>query len=387
MRALTGTLTMVSLPDSTCSSERAGRRGPASGLRCLALALMLATGLTPAAAQSPAPTPETVASVLMYHRVGNADHPSTNVTRAQFRAHLDYLEAEDFNVVPLARVVQALERNQPLPPRTVAITFDDGYYSVGATAHPMLEARDWPYTVFVNTAPVNAGQAGHMSWDRMRELAADGVRFANHSRSHTPLFHRRDGETRPRWRDRVRGDLMDAQASLRDELGEAVHQSPPLLAYPYGEYSLELMDQVAELGFVAFGQQSGAIGLHSNSLALPRYSFNERYAELERFRVKVHSRALPVIEQAPLDPVRSSRAAPALAITLAPTPDLRAGQLACYYRGERLTPDWLEADQRFEVQGEAPIPVGRTRYNCTAPDGEGRYFWFSQLWVYGDGGT
>ena len=149
-------------------------------LRCLALALMLVSGLGPAVAQSPAPTPETVASVLMYHRVGNADHPSTNVTEAQFRAHLDYLETEGFNVVPLARVVEALEANRPLPPRTVAITFDDGYRSVGETAHPMLEARGFPYTVFVNTEPVNAGQAGHMSWERMRGLAAQGVRFANH---------------------------------------------------------------------------------------------------------------------------------------------------------------------------------------------------------------
>jgi peptidoglycan/xylan/chitin deacetylase (PgdA/CDA1 family) len=378
---------MASSLDSICSSERAARRWPVGRLRCVALALMLVSGLGPAAAQSPAPTPETVASVLMYHRVGNADHPSTNVTEAQFRAHLDYLETEGFNVVPLARVVEALEANRPLPPRTVAITFDDGYRSVGETAHPMLEARGFPYTVFVNTEPVNAGQAGHMSWERMRGLAAQGVRFANHSRSHAALFHRRDGETRPRWRDRVRTDLLDARASLRDELGDAVHQSPPLLAYPYGEYSLELMDEVAELGFVAFGQQSGAIGIHSNSLALPRHSFNERYAAMDRFRVKVRSRALPVIEQAPLDPVRGSRTAPGLSLTLAPTPDLRAGQLACYYRGERLTPEWLEADRRFEVQGKAPIPVGRTRYNCTAPDGEGRYFWFSQLWVHGDGGT
>jgi len=377
----------VSLPDSICSSEAVAGRWPARRLACLALALMLAAGLAPAAAQSLAPTPQTVASVLMYHRVGNADHPSTNVTEAQFRAHLDYLETEGFNVVPLARVVEALEGDQPLPPRTVAITFDDGYRSVGEVAHPLLEARGWPYTVFVNTAPVNAGQAGHMSWERMRELAADGVRFANHSRSHAPLFHRPEGETRPRWRDRVRADLMDARVSLRDELGEAVHQSPPLLAYPYGEYSPALMSEVAELGFVAFGQQSGAIGVHANSLALPRHSFNQRYAEMDRFRVKVHSRALPVIEQAPLDPVRRDRAAPALSLTLAPSPDLQAGQLACYYRGERLLPQWDESGERFSVQGEAPVPVGRSRYNCTAPDGQGRYFWFSQLWVHGEGGT
>ena len=378
---------MASLPVSTSGSNRPRRRVGAGLMASLALAVCAITAPVTVGADQPPPAPETVASVLMYHRVGNPDHPTTNVTTAQFRAHLDYLQANDFEVVPLVRVVEATELGESLPPRTVAITFDDGYRSVGDTAHALLTERGWPYTVFVNTEPVDAGMASHMGWDRMRELAADGVRFGNHSRSHNPLFFRREGETRPRWRERIRADLTTAQARLREELGDAVHQSPPLLAYPYGEYSLELMDQVAELGFVAFGQQSGAIGLHANSLALPRFSFNERYGDLDGFGNKVHSRAMPVTDQTPLDPVRVDRAAPRLSLTLAPSTDLRTGQLACYYQGERLAPERQGDDRRFAVQGEAELPIGRSRYNCTAPDADGRFFWFSQLWVVGDGGT
>lgn len=380
---------MASLPASISSSDRPRRRGARAAIASLALALMVCASAAPAVAETdqPPPAPETVASVLTYHRVGNSDHPTTNVTTAQFKAHLDYLQANDFEIVPLARVIEAMELGEPLPPRTVAITFDDGYQSVGRTAHALLTERGWPYTVFVNTAPVEAGMKGYMSWDRMRGLAADGVRFGNHSRSHNPLFFRREGESRPQWRDRIRADLTAAQTRLREELGEAVHQSPPLLAYPYGEYSLALMDTVADLGFVAFGQQSGAIGLHASSLALPRFSFNERYGDVDGFAVKVHSRALPVTDQSPLNPVRDDREAPRLSLTLAPATDLRIDQLACYYQGERLTPQRLEADRRFAVQGEAELPMGRSRYNCTAPDADGRYYWFSQLWVVGDGGT
>ncbi|RZU99686.1 polysaccharide deacetylase [Spiribacter vilamensis] len=379
---------MASLPVSTCSSDRPRRRAGTRLTALLALVVGVAGAPAPAlAADPPAAAPETVASVLMYHRVGNSDHPATNITTAQFRAHLDYLQANDFEVVPLARVVEAMELGESLPPRTVAITFDDGYRSVGDTAHGLLTERGWPYTVFVNTGPVDAGMAGHMDWDRMRELAADGVRFGNHSQSHNALFFRREGETRPQWRNRIRADLTAAQARLREELGDAVHQSPPLLAYPYGEYSLELMDQVAELGFVAFGQQSGAIGLHANYLALPRFSFNERYSDLDGFAVKVRSRAMPVTAQTPLDPVRMERAAPRLSLALAPNTDMRTSQMACYYEGERLTPEQQGADGRFVVKGEADLPVGRSRYNCTAPDADGRFFWFSQLWVVGDGGT
>ena len=55
--------------------------------------------------------------------------------------------------VPLQELVDALRAGQPLPDRTAAITFDDGYISIYDTAWPLLRARGWPFTVFVNTEP------------------------------------------------------------------------------------------------------------------------------------------------------------------------------------------------------------------------------------------
>ena len=372
---------------STSTSDRWGR-----WLAAVMAVLLAAAALVPAVraqdeAGEQSDAPETLASVLMYHRVGNPDYPGTSVTREQFGAHLDYLEDNDFNIVSLGAVVEALQTRQPLPDRTVAITFDDAYASVHEVAHPMLAARDLPYTVFVSTEAVDAGYEGYLDWDQLREMAVDGARFGNHSRSHDPLFVRDDDETRPQWRARIEDDLTAARQRLTEELAGALYQSPPLLAYPYGEYSLELMDLAAEMRFVAFGQQSGAIGIHSNSLALPRYAMNERFAGLEGFALKVNSRALPVLDQQPLDPVREAAEAPRLTLTLAPLPAATTAQLACYYEGERLLPEWREDEVRFAVRGETDLPVGRSRYNCTAPDGSGRYYWFSHLWIFGRGGT
>ncbi len=349
------------------------------GLALLVLAVLLAwPALTVA-------TPQGV--VLMYHRVGDSEHPSTNVTVEQFRAHLDYLAEQDFNILPLERVVDALRTREPLPPRSIAITFDDGYSSVGEMAHPLLAERGWPYTVFINTGPIDSGYSGYLDWDALRAMATEGARFGNHSESHAPLFERRDNETRPQWRDRVRDDLMRAQQRLVEELGDAAHQSPPLLAYPFGEYNIELMDLAAELGYVAFGQQSGALGPHANTLALPRYAMNERFAEMQGFAVKVGSHALPVVAQSPLDPVREDRRAPRLELTLADDAAVTAAQVTCFYGGEVLTPQALASERQFAVQGEADLPRGRSRYNCTAPHPEGGFFWFSQLWIYGPGGS
>jgi len=352
-----------------------------ASLIALLLALLAGPGLAAASPQGPAH-----AVVLMYHHVGEGGQPSTRVTTDQFTAHLEQIEAEGYTVVPLADVVAALAGGPALPDKAVAITFDDGYRSVGEIAHPLLAERDWPYTVFVNTAPVDDGYGQYLEWPQMRAMAQAGATFANHSTSHAPLFVREDDEDQAAWAQRIREDLDHAQRRLVDALGEAALTDPPLLAYPYGEYDRDLMRLVDEMGYIAFGQQSGAIGETSRRQALPRFSLNERYGEAEAFALRLNTRALPVAEQSPVSPVRESADPPQLTITLAED-DLSTERLGCFYGSERMSVEWREPGRQFAVQGEAPLPVGRSRYNCTLPNGEGGYYWFSQLWVHAEAGT
>lgn len=318
------------------------------------------------------------ATVLVYHRVGESAHPSTNVTEAQFEAHLAYLADNDYTVVPLGEIVAWLEDEAALPRRAVAITFDDAYVSVDEAAHDRLRERGWPYTVFVNSEPVDREFGGYLTWSRMREMAAEGARFANHTHTHAPMQVLSE--------DEVLDDVQTAQTRLLAELGDAVYNAPPLLAYPYGEYNLDVMRQVEALGYVAFGQQSGVIGLLSDRRALPRFAMNERFAEMEGFALKVRASPMPIAAWQPVDPVRDSAEAPALVVTLAEA-DLPVHGLACFYGSERLDPEWIEPGRQFVVQGEADLPVGRSRYNCTMPVGDGRFWWFTQLWVYGAAGS
>jgi peptidoglycan/xylan/chitin deacetylase (PgdA/CDA1 family) len=53
------------------------------------------------------------------------------------------------NVVPLADALAALGRGDPLPPRAVALTFDDGYRDQLHLAVPMLERLGLPATFFL----------------------------------------------------------------------------------------------------------------------------------------------------------------------------------------------------------------------------------------------
>lgn len=328
------------------------------------------------------------AVVMMYHHFGESRYPSTNIRLQQFDAQLEWLARHDYRVWPLQRVVDYLRQQRPLPDRTIALAVDDAYLSVYTEAWPRLKKRDWPFTVFVSTDYIDRQLPAYMSWQQMRELQAAGVTFANHSASHDSLVQHLPGESPASWQQRVRKDILKAQQRLEQELGTPLQ----LFAYPYGEYSGELARLVRELGFVAFGQQSGALDIHSDLRALPRYPMAEEFAAIDDFIVKAKSLALPVQDTVPWEPLTRERR-PRLTVTLRPDGDVQISQLQCFVSGQgRVAIDWLDARRRqFRIRAATPLPAGRSRYNCTAPSvaQPQRFYWFSHPWitVSGEGQT
>jgi hypothetical protein len=174
---------------------------------------------------------------------------------------------------------------------------------------------------------------------------------------------------------------------LAAEIGRPVD----LLAYPYGEYDAGLQEIVRDLGWAAFGQQSGAMGALSDLTALPRFPMAGAFAAMENFPVKASCLPLPVLEAQSAGPLLPAgvgvvKPRPALRLKLAPG-DYRAAQLAAYASGQgRADLTWIDEEARvLEVRATEPLPTGRSRYNITAPATDGRrYYWYSYTWIVGD---
>lgn len=318
------------------------------------------------------------AVAFVYHQFGRDDVPQTSVPLAAFEAQLSFLAENNFTVLPLSEIVSRFQNRQEVPPDTVAITIDDAYATIYEHAYPRLRKLGWPFTVFVSTDSVDENSKLLMSWDQMREMANHGAEFANHSASHGYLA-RTDSEPMKAWEVRVRNDIVRAQTRLREELGTTLS----LFAYPYGEYSEALVEIVDDLKLIGVGQQSGAFSSNSDFRLLPRFAINETYSSIEQFAVKARALSMPVRRSIPFDPVITGNTIPTLEIQLEGVIEDWRG-LKCFISGQDSPAIiWInEAPPTFRVSALKPLPLGRSRFNCTAPsDKQGRYFWFSQLWL------
>lgn len=93
-------------------------------------------------------------AILCYHGVSLRDEHGWNaglyIPEATFRDRMRYLRESGFEVLPLAVGIRRLYAND-LPPRSVCITFDDGFYDFYHHAFPILKEHNFPATVYLTT--------------------------------------------------------------------------------------------------------------------------------------------------------------------------------------------------------------------------------------------
>lgn len=320
------------------------------------------------------------AVVLMYHHIDASAPAATSVTPAQFEQHLARLEAEGFEVVRLDALLEAVRAGADPRRKLVAITFDDAYRSIYEAGLPALERRGWQGAVFINTGGVT-GTGLAMSEAMVADIHRRGHLVLNHSHGHPHMVRRQSGESEQDWLARIQRDIEQAQAQLETWTGDKVL---PILAWPYGEQTAPLRRLAREMGFTAFGQHTGAMDADSDWQNLPRVAVNRHYAEWRTLREKLLTLPFPLRATLPADG-ETREARPELTLVL--NGDWRQRGVQCYIGNQVLRPTVRFSDgvSELRVRSEREIPVGRSRYNCTAAGGGGRWHWLSWVWMRRDG--
>ena len=312
--------------------------------------------------------------VLLYHRVSDQGPASTRVTPERFARHLDLIEQNGYRVVPLESLLSGVYQGDELPPKPVAITFDDAYRSVGEVAYPILRSRRMPFSVFVATDVIDAGAESMLTWPQMREMAGDGLAtFGAHSLSHAHL-ESLDMSAR-------RAEIEGSHERVRGQLGNA---ALAVFAYPFGEYSLGTESIVRDLGVYALTQQSGAVGSASPQTRIPRFPMYMGGDSDERLLTALRSRPMTALDELEQSVVLTEPSSlPASWVFRPNSAAATAESVQCFSAsGTPLTASMVEDGLSVVLPTFKP---GRNKVNCTAPSGDsGSFYWYSRLWIYAD---
>lgn len=322
------------------------------------------------------------AVILQYHHVSDKTPESTSITPQQFAVHLQYLYDKKFTVVPLSALVDAIKKQQVLPDKTVAITFDDAYLDNFTYAKPLLDKFNFPYTIFVNPGIINRNEnkkkSQYLSWQQLKILAKEGVIIANHGLEHDSLLRIPKGMSQLQWHNKQTSLLLEAEAVIKQKTG----QSWRYFAYPYGEYDVAVQKWVKANDFVAFSQQSGAVSLATDLTSIPRFPASKPYDKISGLRDKLNSLAFTIkLEGEHAKTTFISEQVKDVTFTVEAS-DFYKSSLNCYVSGLGKQKITWQGDQRFTLNFSQDLPIGRVRANCTAAsiDNPGRYYWYSKPW-------
>lgn len=173
------------------------------------------------------------AVILTYHSVSKG-HSPLKISPALFADQMEWL-SRNTSVLPLPDLVEALERGAPLPQRSVALTFDDGFMDFYVEAAPILRKFRLHGTIFLPTSycertnawpgqPKWVEEQPLLTWRQIRELADQGFGFGSHSATHAALT------------DLDATDLESELITSRREIETRINRPVEYFAYPYGRW-------------------------------------------------------------------------------------------------------------------------------------------------------
>ena len=183
--------------------------------------------------------------LLAYHAVGTWSK-ALAIPERVLRAQLALLRRRGY-VGLTAAEAERRRQDGTLPPRTVVITFDDGFRSV-LRARPILDEVGFPATVFAVTSFVESGEPlrwpgleraeESLGWSELELLREAGWEVGSHTATHPLLLDLDDAD--------LERELGDSRALLEKRLGSCV-----TLAYPYGRADERTAAAAGRAGYLA----------------------------------------------------------------------------------------------------------------------------------------
>jgi biofilm PGA synthesis lipoprotein PgaB len=243
-----------------------------------ALGAALNVGIAVARQTSPSGLPQVApaarrpyVAVLVWHDVLPRKQVWFDTTLETFKAQLAAIKAGGFTVVSLQALADHLIKGAPLPPKPLAITFDDNNRGLYRYAFPLLKRYGYPATLFVHTDYVGVPTSKeHCNWEELGEMTRSGLITVQSLTASHPADIRLLSDAA------ISKELRDSRAAIEKHFGKPVYA----FVYPEDNYDLRAARLVAQAGYqLAFTEDWGNAGASPNLLMIHRYSILKRFAQ------------------------------------------------------------------------------------------------------------
>jgi peptidoglycan/xylan/chitin deacetylase (PgdA/CDA1 family) len=206
--------------------------------------------------------------ILTYHSIDDSGSV-ISVSPEKFRAQMYHLRDKNFNVIPLKDIVLCLDKKISLPPRSVAITFDDGFKNFYDIAYPVLKNLGLTATVFLvpghcgknnkwQSQPEGIPVLDLLEWNQVKEMADNGIDFGAHTMNHFDLLSLS--------LEQARGEIINSKLIIEKNIEKSIQ----FFAYPYGRLNDEIKTVIQDVFLGACSVKLDFVNKNSDLYALPR---------------------------------------------------------------------------------------------------------------------
>ena len=200
--------------------------------------------------------------VIMYHAVIDDETQQGKyvITPEELESDFRWLKEAGYTPVLSSDLIAYCDGETVLPEKPILLTFDDGYYNNYLYAFSLAQRYRMKFIlspigkytdVYTKTPDLNPYYA-HCTWDMLREMHSSGlVEIGNHSYDLHSTENgvlgtkRRASETEEAYAERLREDVLLAQACFERELG----CRPTVFTYPFGAVSEGEPALIRDMGF------------------------------------------------------------------------------------------------------------------------------------------
>ena len=181
-----------------------------------------------------------VVPIAMYHSVNPVMRQEIKlliVSPETFERQMRFLKSHHYNVLPLESLATLIKNKKKILPKTIALTFDDGYKDNYIYAFPILKKYHLPVTIFIITDEI--GRADRLSWDEIKTMQDSGIiTFGSHTLGPEPLINIKSEQD-------LKKQVFDSKKILEEKLGRQI----AAFSYPEGRFNNRIKQLVMEAGY------------------------------------------------------------------------------------------------------------------------------------------